>query len=97
MKRNKVVVIGLGVVSSIGENVFEFWRKVPKITVERRLIIYTREQTFVMTFLSFERIKELCRIKGGATWSTNTFTPLSRKFLIANMKPYRYFILNKSN
>ena len=26
MKRNKVVVIGLGVVSSIGENVFEFWR-----------------------------------------------------------------------
>ena len=26
MKRNKVVVTGLGVVSSIGENVFEFWR-----------------------------------------------------------------------
>ncbi len=26
MKKNKVVVTGLGVVSSIGENVFEFWR-----------------------------------------------------------------------
>jgi beta-ketoacyl synthase, N-terminal domain len=26
MEKNKVVVTGLGVVSSIGENVLEFWR-----------------------------------------------------------------------